>query len=73
MKKEYFEKVINYFGSQKELAEQLGVKKQVISMWYNEKQLMPLVYALKIEKLTEGRFKYTKLLDEGTKCYLKNN
>ena len=73
MKNEYFKKIIDYFGTQTELAEQLGVTRQFISMWYNNKKRIPLIHALKIEHLTKGKFKYKKLLDEDTKCYLKKN
>lgn len=72
MKNEYFKKIIDFFGSQTELAEHLGIKKQNISMWYHGKQAIPITHAIKIERLTKGKFKYTKLLDEDTKCYLKN-
>ncbi len=66
----YFTKVIEYFGSQLELAEKLHVRRELISMWLNGKVNMPLKYALKIQLLTKGRFKYFKLLDKETKCYL---
>lgn len=71
IKNEYFKKVIDHYGSQKRLAEELGVTKQIVSMWYNSKTPIPLVHAIKIENITKGKFKYTKLLDEDTRCYLK--
>lgn len=67
---DYFNKVLEHFGSQTKLAEKLNVKKYLVSMWANNKMNMPIKYALKIHYLTKGKFKFFKLLDEDTKCYL---
>ena len=66
----YFIKVIEHFGSQADLARKLEVKYQLVSMWANNKINMPIKYALKIHYLTKGKFKFFKLLDKETKCYL---
>jgi DNA-binding transcriptional regulator YdaS (Cro superfamily) len=73
VKNEYLKKVINYFGSQTRLAEELGVSRQSVSMWYNGAQSIPLIHALNIQNISNGKFKYTKLLDKDKKCYLKKN
>lgn len=66
----YFKKVVDYFGSQRSLAKELNVKDCLVSMWANGKAHMPIKYALKIHFLTKGKFKFLKLLDEETRCYL---
>lgn len=65
------EKVIKYFESQTELAERLGISRQLVSMWHSGLSKIPFVYAVKIENLTNGKFKYIDLLDEETIRYLK--
>lgn len=67
---EYLEKVVEYFGSQSELSRALDVSRVLVSLWVNGKGSMQLKHALKIQLLTKGKFKYFKLIDKETRCYL---
>ena len=49
------EKVIKYFGSQKELADLLGVTQMAISQW--KKRGIPIKRCLQIEQLSKGAIK----------------
>lgn len=69
---ERFQQVINFFGGQRIMAEKLGVTQQFISKVVTGKSDLPLVIAMRIENITEKRFKATTLISEELKCYLKN-
>ncbi|NBQ17307.1 helix-turn-helix domain-containing protein [bacterium] len=47
--------LINFYGSQKELAKKLNVKQQTISYWLTKS--ISIKGAVKIEKLTKGEIK----------------
>ena len=47
-------KALDLFGNQKEMAKQLGVKQQAISLWLTEKQKASVKNAIQIEKATFG-------------------
>jgi len=70
--REYLIKVVDYFGSQSELSRVLDVSRDLVSKWVNGKYSMQLKHALKIQLLTKGKFKYFKLIDRETRCYLMN-
>lgn len=65
-------KVIGHFGTQQKMAEAMGTTQQYISKIVNGKCDLSLLYAMKIEKLTRGKFTLKALLSEKKKCYLKN-
>lgn len=67
---EYLMKVVDHFGSQSELSRVLGISRYLVSQWVSGKASMQLKHALKIQLLTKGKFKYFKLLDKETRCYL---
>lgn len=67
---EYLVKVIDYFGSQSALARELGISRNLVSQWMAGKTKIQLEHALKIQLLTRGKFKYFKLIDKETRCYL---
>ena len=73
MKNKYLKEVIDFFGSQTELANMLGVSRQEVWGWYNNKIHMPVIYALKIYYITDEQFDFFNLLSKEEKCYLKNN
>jgi DNA-binding transcriptional regulator YdaS (Cro superfamily) len=49
------EKVINYFGTQKKLADILGVTQMAISQW--KKRGIPIKRCVQIEQLSNGKIK----------------
>lgn len=57
--------VSEYFGSQSELAEKLGLTRQAITLW-KIKGVIPPVSAIEIERITNGKFKAVDLT-EGNK------
>ncbi len=71
MSKRHFEKVIRYFRSQANLARLLGVHRVSLNSWYKKKAKMPILYAIKIDIMTDGLFPYSDFLDRETKAYLK--
>lgn len=72
-KNEVMLRVVDYFGSQAELAKILGVSQQFVSKLVNNKSSVPLREAMKIEKLTKRKITLKMLMSEKDKCYLKNN
>lgn len=69
----YFRKIVSYYGSQTKVAMLICVSKQTVSQWFNDRTRIPVIYALKFEYLTKGKFKHIKFLDKRTQCYLKKN
>lgn len=57
MKNSLIDEVIKEFGGQENLAKSLGIKQGAVSQWLNGKTNMRERYALKIEKLTHGKFR----------------
>lgn len=53
--------LIRHFGSQVKLAEKLNLKQGTITGWLNKKHGISEINALKIEKITDGKFKATDL------------
>lgn len=51
-----WQKVIKYFGSQKDLAKKLKINPSNISMWVRGFKIVPLHHAIKIEELSDGLF-----------------
>lgn len=68
-----FARVIEHFGTQGALAEELGSTQQWVSNVLNCKVELSLRCAMKIEKVTKGKFTLRMLMSEKQKCYLKNN
>ena len=66
----YLLKVVEHFGSQSELSRVLGITRVLVSQWMDGKSKIQLKHALKIQLLTKGKFKYFKLIDKETRCYL---
>ncbi len=64
------EKVTAYFGTQQDLADKLGVTRQFISKLVCGSHV-PILYALKIEKLSKGKFKLRQLISNDEKEYLR--
>jgi DNA-binding transcriptional regulator YdaS (Cro superfamily) len=54
-------KAIRYFGSQRALAEAIGVKQQVISHWLNRELTIPFKYVLKMCLMTKGQITLAEL------------
>lgn len=61
MKNNLIDDVIKEFGGQENLAKSLGIKQGAVSQWLNSRTNMRERYALKIEKLTSGKFKAVDL------------
>lgn len=68
-----FHKVVNHYGSDKLVAIALGCSLQFINFVSNGKRDLPALMAMRIEFLTNGKFKAIKLLREDKRCYLKAN
>lgn len=64
-------KVIAFFGTQKKLGDALGITNQFVSKWSTGVSNIPEIYAMKIEALTQGKFKAVNLLNKERKSYLK--
>ena len=65
------QEVIEYFGSQKELAERLGVSEAAVSFFVN-RDGFPAFRAIQIEIMSDGRFKAIDLI-EGNNFYNKGD
>ena len=59
--------IIDFFGSQKELAEQLGVSEGAVSLFFNRTGF-PAFRACQIEALSKGRFKAVDII-KGNKFF----
>ncbi len=53
--------IIKHFGSQRNLAEKLGVRDPAISQWIKKGKIPPQ-RAVDIERLTDGKFKAVDIL-----------
>jgi len=62
--------IIDFFGSQKELAEQLGVSEGAVSSFINHTGF-PAFRACQIEALSKGRFKAVDII-KGNKFFFSN-
>lgn len=62
--------VVDYFGSQSQLSERLGVSRQYIEQLVTGKRHMPIKYALLINKLSNGQFKAFELVNEEDQKYV---
>jgi DNA-binding transcriptional regulator YdaS (Cro superfamily) len=56
-----FEDIIEHFGSQSQLARQLGIDRANVSMWIANKAI-PSAHAINIERLTEGKFRAVDIM-----------
>lgn len=54
------QKLVEHFGSKSELARQLGIERQNIAYWIKEG--VPAIQAVKIEMMTNGKFKAIDLV-----------
>jgi DNA-binding transcriptional regulator YdaS (Cro superfamily) len=54
------QKLIEHFGSKAEMARQLGIERQNVTYWLNEG--VPAIQAVKIEMITNGKFKAVELV-----------
>ena len=70
---DYLKRVVDDFGCQSVLASKLEVTRQMVSMWINNKRDIPVKYALKIQFLTKGKYKFFKLLSDEDKRYFMND
>lgn len=52
--------LVEHFGSKAEMARKLGIERQNITYWSNEG--VPAIQAVKIEMLTDGKFKAVDLV-----------
>jgi DNA-binding transcriptional regulator YdaS (Cro superfamily) len=64
--------VVKFFRSQTELANKLQLSRQCVNDWCKGKTEIPPLYAMKIEYITDGKFKAPSLLGEDKRCYLLN-
>jgi plasmid maintenance system antidote protein VapI len=77
---ELIRQVIDLFGTQNDLANNLGVHKQNISAWYTGKLSVPFkylvrlekVYDIKLEDLKQGKQLAKQLIDNETKRMREN-
>jgi transcriptional repressor of cell division inhibition gene dicB len=65
------EQLIAHFGGQTRLAEKLDITPQHVNGWYRGRTKISMLQAFKIEKLTKGKFKASKLVDDEMKKYVK--
>lgn len=56
-----YQKVVDYFGSQIKTAQKIGIKQSSVHAWLSGRAKMSATNALKIEKLTNGKFKAVDL------------
>jgi len=64
MKKDTYKNLVEYFGGQVKTATALGVTQSTVSYWVTgDRQISPLI-AIRIEKMTKGRFKAVDLNDD---------
>ena len=54
MGSEELAKVIHFFGTQQKVGDSIGVSRKVINGWVNKGILVPVSYALSLERLTKG-------------------
>jgi DNA-binding transcriptional regulator YdaS (Cro superfamily) len=67
----YLEEASRFFGNQSRLAEKLNITPQYVSNWIKGRSKIPLLYALKIDQLSMGKFKFSEFLEKETQCYFK--
>lgn len=70
-KNKLVKEVIAHFGTQVELARQLGIHAQSIGNWLHGRSPVPLKHALKIARLTNDKFAVEQLINKKTRRYLK--
>lgn len=58
---EKYQEVVNYFGNQVRTADKIGVKQPSVHAWLSGKAKMSSENALKVENLTNGKFKAVDL------------
>ena len=57
------QKIIEWFGSQSEMARQLGVDRSAVTHWLNSGALPPK-RAIEVERLSGGLFKAVDIMEE---------
>ena len=55
--------IIKWFGSQVELARQLGVTQAAVAQWVADEKVPPY-RAIQIERITDGRFKAVDIIGD---------
>lgn len=68
----HLEKAIDTFGSQSELAKQIGVAPQVVNNWLRRKNV-PAEHCPSIEKATGGAVRCEELRPDVDWAYLRNS
>ena len=56
-------KIIQRFGSQVELARQLGVTQAAVAQWVSDEKVPPY-RAIQIERITDGQFKAVDIIGD---------
>ena len=56
-------KIIRWFGSQVELARQLGVTQAAVAQWVSDERIPPY-RAIQIERITDGQFKAVDIIGD---------
>ena len=55
--------IIRWFGSQVELARQLGVTQAAVAQWVSDEKIPPY-RAIQIERITDGQFKAVDIIGD---------
>ena len=61
--------IIKWFGSQVELARQLGMTQAAVAQWVADEKV-PLYRAIQIERITDGQFKAVDIIGDDRDEYL---
>lgn len=58
---ERYKKISELFKTQQEMADEFGCSQPLVYKWLSGKQLMTAHFAMKAEKITDGKFKAVDL------------
>lgn len=56
-----YKQVVEHYGTQQKMADAIGCSQTLVWRWLNGRAKMPTHFALKVEKLTNGKFKAVDL------------
>lgn len=56
-----YRQVMEHYGTQQKMADAIGCSQTLVWRWLNGKATMPTHFALKVEKITGGKFKAVDL------------